>query len=604
MLHEVSARTLVPVTIATATASYIGQLVFGSQPSFVIPALETPYFHLTQPFVLLLYPGLGILAGLASAAYIRSIYAFEDFFDRRIGGSYYRRHMLGMFLVGAIMYVLLVTTGHYQVEGVGYATVQDILSGRLSWFLLALFGLKLLATSLTLGSGASGGVFSPALYLGATLGGVYGLAAQQLFPALSIDPAAFAVAGMAGVVGGSTGAAMAAIVMIFEMTLDYTVIIPMTMTVALSYGVRTLLQPHSIYTMKLARRGHEIPAVLEANFYSLKRAKEVMDTQFVIVAAGATIEELRADGGRAARRLLLPRRVTRGPHRLPDPRLGAATNWESGAIAHTGRHRPAELPDRERGDAAPRRDDPRGCRRRGRRTGHRRLRKPGRRQRFGTDRETADRQRRHRGAGDLLGLNRRTMTGLRIDTAENHPRTDYWLFPCVRNKLGTQGAAATRRILPKGRFMARGRILIGKPGLDGHDRGARYVVRLLRDAGYEAIYTGIRRSPEQIVDAAIREGVDAIGLSLLSGAHRVLFKRVIDLLKERGVENIMVIGGGTIPEKDIPYLEKIGVRAVFTPGTPAKSILSTIECYSARDAHQLFFCLIRPASVKSLAATR
>ena len=160
-----------------------------------------------------------------------------------------------------------------------------------SWFLLALFALKLLTTSLTLGSGASGGVFSPALYLGATLGGAYGLAARQLFPALSIHPAAFAVAGMAGVVGGSTGAAMAAIVMIFEMTLDYTVIIPMTMTVALSYGIRTLLEPQSIYTMKLARRGHVIPAALQANFYSLKSAKEVMDTQFVVVAAGGAIED-------------------------------------------------------------------------------------------------------------------------------------------------------------------------------------------------------------------------------------------------------------------------------------------------------------------------
>ncbi|MGO9467525.1 MAG: chloride channel protein [Isosphaeraceae bacterium] len=291
MLKEVSARTLVPVTIATATAAYLGRLVFGSQPSFVIPALETHYFHLTQPIVLLLYPGLGVLAGLASVAYIRCLYAFEDFFDSRIGGSYYRRHLLGMFLVGVIIYVLLVTTGHYQVEGVGYATVQDVLSGQVTWFLAALFALKLLTTSLTLGSGASGGVFSPALYLGATLGGVYGLAARQLFPALSIEPAAFAVAGMAGVVGGSTGAAMAAIVMIFEMTLDYTVIIPMTMTVALSYGLRTMLLPHSIYTLKLARRGHAIPAALQANFYSLKTAKEVMDTQFVVLAAGGVVDD-------------------------------------------------------------------------------------------------------------------------------------------------------------------------------------------------------------------------------------------------------------------------------------------------------------------------
>ncbi len=121
------------------------------------------------------------------------------------------------------------------------------------------------------------------------------------------------------------------------------------------------------------------------------------------------------------------------------------------------------------------------------------------------------------------------------------------------------------------------RILIGKPGLDGHDRGAKYVSQILRDAGYEVIYTGIRRSPEQIVDAAIQEDVAAIGLSLLSGAHNVLFKKVIELLRERGASDILVFGGGTIPAKDIPGLLAIGVSAVFTPGTPAKVIVETLN---------------------------
>ena len=122
-------------------------------------------------------------------------------------------------------------------------------------------------------------------------GGAFGLALQRLFPSLPIHPAAFAVAGMAGVVGGSTGAAMTAVVMIFEMTLDYTVIIPMTITVALSYGIRKLLQRQSIYTLKLARRGHDIPDALQANFYHLKRTKQVMDTQFVAVPTGGTIDD-------------------------------------------------------------------------------------------------------------------------------------------------------------------------------------------------------------------------------------------------------------------------------------------------------------------------
>ncbi len=291
MLHEVSARTLVPVTIATVTSSYVGRLAFGDRPSFVIPPLVLSTNHVTDWFVIILYAGLGILTGLVSFLYIRSIYGFEDFFDKRIPGNYYTRHMLGMLAVGVIMYALLLATGNYSVQGVGYATIQDVLSGHVSWFLLALFSLKLATTSLTLGSGASGGVFSPALFMGATLGGTYGLAMHQLFQSMTIDPAAFAVAGMAGVVGGSTGAALAAIVMIFEMTQDYAVIIPMTIVVALSYGVRKALLRESIYTLKLARRGHDIPDSLQANFYHLRKMREIMETHFVAIPADQTPDD-------------------------------------------------------------------------------------------------------------------------------------------------------------------------------------------------------------------------------------------------------------------------------------------------------------------------
>jgi methylmalonyl-CoA mutase, C-terminal domain len=125
--------------------------------------------------------------------------------------------------------------------------------------------------------------------------------------------------------------------------------------------------------------------------------------------------------------------------------------------------------------------------------------------------------------------------------------------------------------------MSKVRVLIGKVGLDGHDRGAKYVAQLLRDAGYEVIYTGIRRSPEQIVSAAIQEDVQMIGLSMLSGAHNVLFKRVVELLRERGAEEIIVFGGGTIPRNDVPRLKAMGVKEIFTPGTSAQDILSAIH---------------------------
>jgi methylmalonyl-CoA mutase C-terminal domain/subunit len=121
------------------------------------------------------------------------------------------------------------------------------------------------------------------------------------------------------------------------------------------------------------------------------------------------------------------------------------------------------------------------------------------------------------------------------------------------------------------------RILIAKPGLDGHDRGAKVISRALRDAGFEVIYTGLRRTPEEIVNAAIQEDADVIGLSILSGAHNVLFPRVMDLLKQKDISDIKVIAGGIIPEKDIPGLRKMGISEVFLPGSSTQDIVRWIE---------------------------
>ncbi len=123
------------------------------------------------------------------------------------------------------------------------------------------------------------------------------------------------------------------------------------------------------------------------------------------------------------------------------------------------------------------------------------------------------------------------------------------------------------------------RVLIAKPGLDGHDRGAKVIARALRDAGMEVIYTGLHQTPEQIVETAIQEDVDVIGLSILSGAHIPLFKRVMELLKEKKAEDILVFGGGVIPEDDIPVLESFGVKKIFTPGTSTKEVIRYLEEY-------------------------
>ena len=121
------------------------------------------------------------------------------------------------------------------------------------------------------------------------------------------------------------------------------------------------------------------------------------------------------------------------------------------------------------------------------------------------------------------------------------------------------------------------RVLIAKPGLDGHDRGAKVICRALRDAGMEVIYTGLRRTPEEIVSAAIQEDADLIGLSILSGAHPILFPRIIKLLKKTGAEDIPVIAGGIIPEKDVPRMKKAGIREIFLPGTSTRDIVGWIR---------------------------
>ena len=125
----------------------------------------------------------------------------------------------------------------------------------------------------------------------------------------------------------------------------------------------------------------------------------------------------------------------------------------------------------------------------------------------------------------------------------------------------------------------RPRVLVAKPGLDGHDRGIKVVARALRDAGVEVIYTGLHQTPEQIASAAIQEDVDAVGLSCLSGAHMTLFPKVVELLREQGGDDIVVFGGGIIPDSDVPALKDAGIQEIFTPGAPTKGIVEWVESH-------------------------
>ena len=121
------------------------------------------------------------------------------------------------------------------------------------------------------------------------------------------------------------------------------------------------------------------------------------------------------------------------------------------------------------------------------------------------------------------------------------------------------------------------RVLIAKPGLDGHDRGAKVIARALRDAGMEVVYTGIRQTPEMIAEAALQEDVDVVGMSILSGAHMALFPRVMELLRQHDMDDVLVVTGGIIPDEDVPALNEMGIRGIFGPGTPTETIVGFIR---------------------------
>jgi CIC family chloride channel protein len=300
MLPFVTSLSLLWVGLSCVTATYIGRMFFGAVPSFNVPSLLliVPSLPLTEGSDLALpvlpwFALLGIILGVLAWLLTRGIYWFEDLFDA-LPGNYYTRHISGMLLVGLIMYGFMAFSeryfgqpNHYYVQGVGYATIMDILRGELTapGFLLLLVVAKLLVTCLTLGSGASGGVFSPSMFLGAALGGCFGSALLHVLPDLPMTPAHFAYAGMAGMVGGTTGAVLTGTIMIFEMTRDYTVILPVILTVVLACAVRNWLSPSTIYTLKLLRRGEIVPQGLQARLGEVK-SRHLMTGDFLLLPQG------------------------------------------------------------------------------------------------------------------------------------------------------------------------------------------------------------------------------------------------------------------------------------------------------------------------------
>jgi len=198
-------------------------------------------------------------------------------------------------ILGLVFYGMFLYAGHYYVEGVGYAAIEDVLWNSLTdpWFLLILLLAKLLATSLTIGSGGSGGVFSPLLFLGAVSGAFFGNIVSLVFPGLDINPIVFVIAGMAAMVSGAASAPLTAAVIVYEMTLDYAVILPIMAAVSVSFSVRRYFSAGDIYTLKLNRRGLQIPEGLTTDLKSYICIENVLEGDFVFLSDGDVIESNR-----------------------------------------------------------------------------------------------------------------------------------------------------------------------------------------------------------------------------------------------------------------------------------------------------------------------
>jgi CIC family chloride channel protein len=299
MMPEISVNTFLPVAIATGMATFIGRLFFGAQSAFQVPAnLGALPPEASSALSLLLYVVLGAVIGVAAAGFVRGLHWAESLFERVPGR--YLRHSVGMLLVGMLIYALLRWRGHYYVEGVGYATIQATLMNQIgsAGFLGLLFLCKLAATSISLGSGSSGGIFSPALFMGAALGAGFAGVASIVLPGMPISAPAFAMVGMGAMVGGSTGAAMTAVAMVFEMTRDYDIVLPMILAVAVALGVRRTLSRENIYTAKLLARDHPIPKALHANMFLVQSAREAMERDVLVLDENVWFDEfLRQSAG-------------------------------------------------------------------------------------------------------------------------------------------------------------------------------------------------------------------------------------------------------------------------------------------------------------------
>lgn len=283
ILGEFGIQTFSTIVISAVTASVVSRVVLGDSPAFSVPA-----YALKSPWELLLYLGLGVAAAVGALLFVKVLHWFEDTFDNWKFPPYFKP-VVGGLGVGVLGFALP------QVFGTGFTTIELALNGQVGWvLLLALVFAKILATSLTLGSGSSGGVFAPALFIGAVLGGAYGQLAHLAFPSIVAASGAYAMVGMAAVFAAAARAPITAIVILFEMTQDYRIILPLMFATVISTLLSQWFEPESIYTFKLKRRGIDVRAKKDANLMREIFVKDAMTpiAEFPTVSPTTPLSEL------------------------------------------------------------------------------------------------------------------------------------------------------------------------------------------------------------------------------------------------------------------------------------------------------------------------
>lgn len=287
ILNNFTSSTFVPIVISSVTASAISRMLLGDAPAFIVQA-----FVLHSPIELIFYGVLGIISAFIAFVFVKTLYATEDLFDAIKAIPEWLKPVFGGLIIG------LIGLKFPQVLGVGYESIGQAINGQfVLGTLLMLVIVKLLATSLTLGSGHSGGVFAPSLFAGAVLGGAFGLILKGIFPTIVGNPGAYAIAGMGAVVAGATQAPITAVLIIFEMTRDYHIVLPLMIAVVFSTNVfaylsRVYLQKGNIYTLKLLRRGVNLQDGRDVNIMKLIKVSDVMSTSVEVVHENDKMEKV------------------------------------------------------------------------------------------------------------------------------------------------------------------------------------------------------------------------------------------------------------------------------------------------------------------------